>query len=136
MDAIGKFAADLRRLCKYARHDVTAGHGEAAQRMAALFAAQVADLGSLPGSIAELWLKGALPVGEPGEVPGDAATDWLLEALAFLRGDEPGAEGAGGAVMSLEQWEEIRALVSAEAPERPIERLSGLMQALVDKGVV
>jgi len=124
-----KFEADIKRLIKRDREE----HGKVdahrvRTKIAGRFQAFAPDkaLTGLAQSLADYWLA---RTERAGETPVEDV-DWLLDALSFLEGGETGTS------ISRSDWEEIRAMVSQEAEDLPLDALSAMMQTLVAKGVV
>jgi hypothetical protein len=131
MTPLGKFEADIRRCIKHER----AAHGgqcdalRVAQKIAETFCACCPECAALAEAIGAYWLRVYIkPAADLASEPSQEHIDWLVEMLAFLSGID-----AGICVVPPEDWREIRELVSCEAGTLPLDLLSRLMSALLDK---
>lgn len=128
-----KFFADIKRIIKRNRADGAQYDPLACCRQVTqLFSSYNKDLGDLPNSIGDYWLKEyIMPSTQLEEEPTVQHQDWLADVLELLAGEE----GEFKSIMP-KDWVALRDFVGFEAEELPMEVLSSLMGVLLERGVL
>jgi hypothetical protein len=124
MNSTQKFDADIRKILKQRE--------SALSRVVEAFCGNFSHIQNLARGIGDYWLKKYIePSASPNEEPTREHIDWLLDAFSFLSGDEDDFTA-----ITLDDWKEIRDIISCEADGIPLKTLTQLMSCVVDKGAL
>jgi hypothetical protein len=130
MNSVQKFEADIRRALKHDRHASATYDGiHACSRVAEVFGAAFPQTPGVAQEISAYWLKKYIePAQKPADEPTQSHVDWLLDAYSFLEGSDDERSA-----IPLEDWKDIRDIISYEAGDMPVDILTQLMGRILDK---
>ena len=133
MTNVDKFYADVQKIKKYDRAQHPTYDGlRCSQSVAQLFENCNSDLGDLPRSISDYWLKNYIEVSKDiNNEPSDKNVEWLLTVLCFFDNNLDTEHD-----LSKKDWKAIQEFINYEAETLPINVLTDLMSILVEKQVL
>lgn len=134
MKDLGKFYADVQRCLKHERADNNGNYDglRASRSVEKLFVSYNKGLECITEPLAEYWEQTyILKSKDIKEEPQKCNIDWLANILALIDGElEPEED------FTKKDWAEINDIVNAEAEDLPIEVLSSIMSAIVERKVL
>ena len=130
MTNVDNFYSDVQRIKKYDRAQNPTYNGlRCSQAVAQLFENCNSDLGDLPHSISDYWLRNYIETSsDMNAEPTDEHVEWLLTVLCFFD-NNLGTEHD----LSKKDWKAIQEFINYEAESLPIDVLTDLMSILVEK---
>lgn len=127
MTELDKFYSDAERLTKRALKPDVSGQSGFSTELIRLFLQRAPKLGDLPADLAALWEQRYAAVCATEEAR-TAACAWFACALALLDGNlEPGQD------FPVQDWPDIRDLISTGADDIDINILTDIMSVLVSR---
>lgn len=133
MTNVDKFYSDVQKIKKYDRAQNPSYDGIRASRaVAQLFENCNRDLGDLPLSISDYWMRNYIEVSDDiDSEPNDEHVEWLLTVLSFFDNNMDSEHD-----LSKKDWKAILEFINYEAESLPIDVLTDLMSILVEKHVL
>lgn len=133
MTDVDKFYADIQRIKKRDRADNPTYDGlRASNAVVSLFEQSNRDLGDLPHSIGDYWIRNYIEKSsDMNNEPTDENTEWLITVLSFLDGSLESKHD-----IPKKDWKAILEFIDYEAESLPINVLTDLMSVLMAKKVL
>lgn len=130
MTDLDKFRSDSDRIVTRSASPGGIGTPKAATELTRLFLSYTRDYGELGQNLASYWTRRYAPdLADPAKA-ADAA-DWLGSVLALLSGSF-----APDMDFPDEDWDEIRAEISASAEDLDMDFITSIMTIIVERGKV
>ncbi len=128
MTDLDKFCSDADRIASRAAVPGSAGYAKFAGELSRHFLVWARDYGDIAADLASYWNE-RYAASVSTEEGRKNAVSWFASLLALLSGDfEPSMDFPD------EDWQEIRAVVSAEAEGLDIDILTSIMSVIVERG--
>ncbi|MCR4790768.1 MAG: hypothetical protein K5839_06775 [Treponemataceae bacterium] len=133
MTNVDKFYSDVQRIKKYDRANNPSYDGlRASKACAQLFENYNRNLGDLPLSISNYWLRNYIEISQDmNSEPSDQHVQWLMTVLSFFDGNQDAEHD-----LPKKDWKAIMEFINFEAETLPIDILTSLMGVLVEKKVL